>query len=178
MAQQEKSRYLLRNKRAVFDKAVLRYHLLLKTKFVRFFVETRPLVFLSSPLIYCMILPLLFLDVFFTVYQHICFRIYRLKLVPRRPYMVADRHHLAYLNVMQKFNCLYCSYSNGVIAYVREITARTEDFWCPIKNAGEVHIPHHKYYEFVEFGDVDGFEQWRKERDAHIASDKHDATTK
>lgn len=178
MAQQEKFRYLLRNKRAVFDKAVLRYHLLRKTKFVRFFVETRPLVYLSSPLIYCMILPLLFLDVFFTVYQHVCFRVYRLKLVPRRPYMVADRHNLAYMNVMQKVNCLYCSYSNGVIAYAREITARTEDFWCPIKNAGEVHIPHYKYYEFLEYGDVDGFEQWRNERDAHIASDKDDDTSK
>jgi len=178
VTQQDEFPHVRQNKQTVFDKAVLKLRLLRQTKFVRFFVETRPLVYLSAPLIYAMIVPLLFLDVFFTVYQHICFRIYRLNLVPRRPYMVADRHKLAYLNVAQKFNCLYCSYCNGVIAYAREITARTEDFWCPVKNSDDVHIPHHKYYEFVEFGDVDGFEHWRKERDAHIASEKYDPKTK
>jgi len=32
-----------------------------------------------------------------------------------------DRHHLAYLNVIEKLNCEYCGYANGVFAYVREI---------------------------------------------------------
>jgi hypothetical protein len=31
-----------------------------------------------------------------------------------------DRHRLGYLNVIEKANCVYCSYANGVVAYVRD----------------------------------------------------------
>lgn len=177
-AQQENFKYSLLKKGALFDASVQREHLQLKTGLVKFLRETRPLVFLTAPLIYAMIIPLVAVDVFFTVFQHICFRVYRLKLVPRRPYMVADRYQLGYLNLIQKFNCLYCSYGNGVIAYAREITARTEDFWCPIKNAGKVRAPHHKYYEFLEFGDAEGFQKWQTERDARFASNRSDPEPK
>jgi hypothetical protein len=30
-------------------------------------------------------------------------------------------------------NCVYCGYFNGLIAYVQEIAARTEQFWLPHK---------------------------------------------
>jgi hypothetical protein len=92
--------------------------------------------------------------------------------------MVADRHHLTYLNFIQKVNCLFCSYGGGVIAYAREIAARTEDFWCPVKNAGKVRTPHHKYYEFLEFGDVEGFKKWQAERDASFTSNSTDGEKK
>lgn len=177
-AQQEKFNYSLLEKRVFFEASVQREHLQFKSGLGKFLRETRPLVFLTAPLIYAMIIPLVAVDVFFTVFQHICFRVYRLKLVPRRPYMVADRYQLGYLNLIQKFNCLYCSYGNGVIAYAREITARTEDFWCPIKNAGKVRTPHHKYYEFLEFGDAQGFQKWQTERDARFASNRSDPEPK
>lgn len=44
---------------------------------------------------------------------------------------------LSYLNAIEKLNCVYCGYGNGVIAYGREIIARTEQFWCPIKHASK-----------------------------------------
>ena len=40
--------------------------------------------------------------------------------------MVIDRYALSYLNVIEKLNCVYCEYVNGLIAYVQEIAARTE----------------------------------------------------
>lgn len=44
-----------------------------------------------------------------------------------------DRHKLSYLNSIEKFNGVYCGCANGLIAYVREITARTEQYWCPVR---------------------------------------------
>ncbi len=67
------------------------------------------------------------------------------------------RHPLGALAGLEKLNFVYCGYGNGVIAYAREIAARTEEFWCPIKHAGRVHTPHHKYYEFLEYGDAEGY---------------------
>jgi hypothetical protein len=51
----------------------------------------------------------------------------------RRAFFVLDRRKLAYLNGIEKVNRGYCSYANGLLAYVREVAARTEEYWCPIK---------------------------------------------
>lgn len=75
----------------------------------------------------------------------------------RSQYIVLDRHRLGYLNWIEALNCGYCAYANGVIAYVREIASRTEEYWCPIKHALKVVDPHQRYYEFLEFGDADGY---------------------
>ena len=75
----------------------------------------------------------------------------------RRSYMVIDRHRLGYLNAIERANCLYCSYANGVIAYVRDVASRTEQFWCPIKHARRVPAPHARYHGFVEYGDAEGY---------------------
>ena len=56
-----------------------------------------------------------------------------LKKFPRSDFIAIDRHQLAYLNVIEKVNCAYCGYANGVAAYFREVAARTEEYWCPIK---------------------------------------------
>jgi hypothetical protein len=58
--------------------------------------------------------------------QWVCFPIYGISRVQRHRYFAIDRHKLAYLNVIEKANCVYCSYANGLIGYVREVTARTE----------------------------------------------------
>jgi hypothetical protein len=77
--------------------------------------------------------------------------------VSRGKYIVIDRQHLAYLNAIEKLNCMYCGYANGVFAYVREIAARTEQYWCPIRHATRVRGPHAHYREFVDYGDADGY---------------------
>ncbi|MEY5100203.1 MAG: hypothetical protein RJA36_2922 [Pseudomonadota bacterium] len=75
----------------------------------------------------------------------------------RRDYLVFDRADLPYLNAIEKFNCLYCSYGNGVLAYAREIAARTEQYWCPIKHARRIRDAHEHYPRFFEHGDAAAF---------------------
>jgi hypothetical protein len=67
--------------------------------------------------------------------------------------MIFDRAALQYLNALEKLNCAYCSYVNGVIAYVREIASRTGQYWCPIKHARRVLGAHPRYAAFEEYGD-------------------------
>ena len=49
------------------------------------------------------------------------------------------------------------TYANGLVGFVREVSSRTEQYWCPIKHALRVSDPLHRYYEFLEYGDVDGY---------------------
>ena len=64
---------------------------------------------------------------------------------------------MAYLNGIEKLNCAYCGYANGVIAYAREAASRSEQYWCPIKHALRVRTPHQRYRAFVDYGDAAGF---------------------
>lgn len=102
---------------------------------------------------------MLMLDLSITFYQWVCFPIYEIAIVPRRHYLVVDRHKLAYLNGIEKVHCTYCSYATGLFAYAREITARTEQYWCPIKHAGTVPAPHERYHSFVGYGDAEGYRE-------------------
>jgi hypothetical protein len=149
-------RYGLERGRIVFEEEVLRRHRELKTRLTRYILNARPMVVLTAPVIYSLIAPLLLLDLVVTVYQAICFPVYGIGKVRRRDYFIFDRHHLAYLNALEKLNCAYCSYANGLIAFVREIAARTEQHWCPIKHARRAIGAHEHYREFVDYGDADG----------------------
>ena len=118
-----------------------------------YFRQTRLIYLLGLPVIYSMALPLIVLDVAATVYQHICFRIYGIARVRRLAYLVMDHHQLPYLNPIEKAHCLYCSYANQVIAYAREIIARSEQFFCPIKHARPILDAHHRTARFVDYAD-------------------------
>lgn len=153
----EELRFHLEKRRIVFEKEVLRLHREFKTRVSRYIIEANPLTVLTAPLIYSMIVPIALLDLSVMVYQAICFPVYRIPKVRRRDYLVFDRHHLAYLNIIEKFNCAYCSYANGAIAFMREVASRTEVYWCPIKHARRVLGPHPHYQGFADFGDAEGF---------------------
>jgi hypothetical protein len=99
-----------------------------------------------------MIVPFLLLDVFLTVYQAICFPLYRIPKVQRSDYLVVDRHNLGYLNIIERMNCVYCGYADGLLTYARQILSRTEMYWCPIKHARQVLDPHRRYAKFADFG--------------------------
>ncbi|MGV8923633.1 MAG: hypothetical protein ACOH1L_09870 [Thermomonas sp.] len=142
-----------------FDKAVLERHRAMKTRLLRYIVGARPLIVLTAPVIYVLIFPFALLDLFITIYQAVCFPIYGIPKVKRRDYLIFDRRHLAYLNALEKLNCAYCSYANGVIGYVREIGSRTEQFWCPIKHARKLVAAHPRYNAFADFGDVDAYRE-------------------
>jgi hypothetical protein len=61
---------------------------------------------------------------------------------------------LAYLNAIEKVGCVYCSYANGLLAYIAEIAARTEQHFCPIKHARSGARPHSRYSHFLPYGDA------------------------
>ena len=112
---------------------------------------------ISAPFIWMCIAPFLLLDFFVSLYQLVCFPIYGIPTVNRHEYIVFDRQYLNYLNIIEKFNCAYCSYANGLIAYVQEIAARTEQFWCPIKHAKHIKSLHSRYYKFFSYGDAEAY---------------------
>lgn len=120
----------------------------------RYITRANAATALTAPVIYSVLLPFAVIDLWVTVYQAICFRAWRVKRVRRRDFFAIDRHQLPYLNALEKMNCLYCSYANGVIAYVREIAARTEQYWCPIRHARRVRGTHDRYERFVPYGDA------------------------
>ena len=151
-------RYRLENGRVIFEEEVQARHRLLRVKLAAFLAQTRPLVVLSAPVIYSLIVPFVLLDLFVSVYQAVCFPVYGIPRVPRRDHIRIDRHQLQYLNGLQKLNCVYCGYCNGVIAWVREVAGRTEAYWCPIKHAAAMKAPHEHYAGFVDFGDGEGFD--------------------
>ena len=153
----EKLRFRLENKKIVFAHEVLRLHREIKTRLSRYILDAHPLVILVTPVIYALIVPIALLDLATMAYQAICFPVYGIPKVRRRDYLVFDRHHLAYLNAIEKVNCAYCSYANGVAGFFREVAARTEVYWCPIKHARRVLGPHPHYQGFADFGDAEGF---------------------
>jgi hypothetical protein len=153
----EELRFHLENKKIVFAQEVLRLHREIKTKVSRYLIDARPMVILVAPVIYALIVPIVLLDLSVMAYQAICFPVYGIPKVRRRDYLVFDRHHLAYLNAVEKLNCAYCSYANGVAGFFREVAARTEVYWCPIKHARRVLGPHPHYQGFADFGDAEGF---------------------
>ena len=143
-----------------FEQELLEAHRRLKQGLPSYILSARPAVVLTAPIVYAVLLPLLLLDAFVTLYQWVCFPIYGIPRVRRGDYMVFDRAHLAYLNALEKLNCAYCSYGNGLVAYVREVVARTEQYWCPIKHSRRLLDAHPRYHDFLDFGDA---EAWRQE---------------
>ena len=155
----EALRYHLENKRIVFEKKALRMQRAIKVKLSRYIRDANPRIALSAPVIYSLIIPIALADLWVMAYQTICFPIYKIPKVRRRDYLVFDRHHLAYLNLLEKINCAYCSYCNNAIAFIREVASRTEVYWCPIKHARRVLGPHPHYQGFADFGDAEGFRE-------------------
>lgn len=119
--------------------------------------------FITIPSILIMVVPAFILDVAATIYQAINFRAYEIPLVERKKYIFIDRHALSYLNFMEKFFCVYCGYFNGVMQYVSEVAARTEEFWCPIKHSKKVGFKHKRYENYLEYGDSTDYHAKRKE---------------
>ena len=142
-----------------FEAEVLRRHKEMRVKLWPYLRSAGILMFLTAPFIYGLILPLILLDLFVTIYQRICFPAYGIGRVLRSDYVVFDRRHLAYLNLLEKINCGYCSYGNGVLGYASEIAARTEQYWCPIKHARRMRHIHAYYRDFADFGDADAYHQ-------------------
>jgi hypothetical protein len=145
--------------RVRFEREVLEQQRRFKTGVMVYLFTANWLSVITAPVIYSVLFPMLLLDLFITIYQHVCFRAYGISRVKRSDYFVYDRAHLAYLNLIEKINCAYCSYGNGLMAYGREVVARTEQYWCPIKHARKIMAAHPYYTGFVDFGDAQSYKQ-------------------
>jgi hypothetical protein len=154
-----------------FEQELLRRHRELRVRLSSYLLNARPLVILTAPIIYSLIIPFVLLDVFITIYQTVCFPAYGIPKVRRADYFAFDRRHLAYLNAIERLNCEYCTYANGLIAYVREVASRTEQYWCPIKHAMRVMGAHERYSGFEDYGDAEGY---RSKLEQHRASLKNE----
>jgi len=148
----------IQGKRVEFEDSIRQAHRRLKRNFFQWLVTDRPQNLITGPVIYSMIVPLLMLDLFVTLYQALCFPIYRIARVRRAHYIVLDRQHLEYLNFIEKFHCTYCAYASGLIAYVYEIVARTEEYFCPIKHARRILGTHARYPRFLDYGEAADYE--------------------
>jgi hypothetical protein len=157
--QQRRWQYRVHRGRVWFDKELRETHRRLRQSVPAYILEGDLFSLLTAPVIYSLLLPLVLLDLWVTLYQSICFPLFRIKNVRRRDYVVIDRQKLAYLNGIEKVNCVYCGYANGVFAYVREITGRTETYWCPIRHARKLRDPHDHYDDFVAYGDAAGYKR-------------------
>jgi len=149
--------YRLEQGRVHFESGIRRMQVQYRAGLLRYLFTARLSHLLTIPFIYSLIVPLLLLDLLATLYQHICFPIYGIKRVRHRDHMVIDRHLLAYLNLIEKAHCFYCSYANGLIEYVREIAALTEAYWCPIKHAHRSRDPHNLTHKFLDYGDAEAW---------------------
>lgn len=149
--------YNLKGKRVEFEQNIHQAHHKLKTGVWRWLFGVRAINIITAPIIYSMIVPLLIVDLSVSFYQFSCFPIYTIAKVKRSKYIIFDHQNLAYLNIFEKLHCLYCSYANGLIAYIREILARTEMYFCPIKHAQKVLDSHSYYRRFIEFGDAENY---------------------
>lgn len=143
--------------RVRFAQEILQRQKQFKTNLIAYLLQGNLRHLLSAPIIYSMIVPLAILDLSITLFQRLCFPLYRIQLVKRSDHMAFDHRHLAYLNLLEKFNCLYCSYGNGVVSYTREIIARIEQYWCPIRHARHLLETHSHYNQFVDYGDAEAY---------------------
>jgi len=154
--------YKTRGKKIVFDPAIENRHRKLKTGILDYMFNLPLKTHITAPLVYGMIVPFAFLDLSVVLFQKACFWAWGISRARRSDYVVIDRQHLEYLNGIEKLNCVFCGYANGVIAFTREVASRTEHYWCPIKHAQKIREPHRLYETFTDFGDADAWQNETK----------------
>lgn len=149
--------YQINKKKVRFERETKKAHRKLIKKINQYLQDASIKNILTAPIIWSLLMPAIFLDLFISIYQRICFPVYGIPKVRRADYIVIDRQYLSYLNVIERLNCVYCGYFNGVIGFAREIAGRTEQYWCPIKHAHKIKALHSRYKNFFDYGDAEGY---------------------
>jgi hypothetical protein len=158
-------------KKIAFKDEILKEHRKNIENIFLYIAKAPTLHVITAPIIWSVIVPALILDLFVTIYQAICFPIYKIAKVRRSDYIALDRHNLQYLNAIEKLNCAYCGYFGGLLGYITEVAARTEQYWCPIKHAQKMKSIHSKYQNFFDYGDSVGFRKDSKKLRAELANE-------
>jgi hypothetical protein len=84
-------RFGLERGKVIFEEEARQLHAQARTSLRRYLFNARPLVVLSAPFIYALMVPLLLVHACVAIYQAICFPIYGIEKVRRADYMVFDR---------------------------------------------------------------------------------------
>jgi hypothetical protein len=155
--QEQAVRYKIKNSFVEFEQEIIDEQRKNMKNLFAYLREVPPIHLLVSPVVYAMIIPALVVDLVLFIYQHTIFRIFKLPLIKRSDYIVFDRQYLSYLNIIEKVNCLYCSYFNGLMAFALEIAAQTELYFCPIKHAKKTAYKHSRYDYFLTYGAGAGY---------------------
>ncbi|RKZ95136.1 MAG: hypothetical protein DRQ42_00950 [Gammaproteobacteria bacterium] len=155
--QEDQLLFQLKGKKVRFEQSIKQAHRKFKTDVWQWLFGLHPINLITAPIIYTMIVPLVVSDLFVSFYQAVCFPVYKITKVRRGDFIIIDHHQLAYLNIFEKFHCVYCSYANGLISYIQEILARTEQYFCPIKHAHKVLGSHSRYHKFMAYGDAENY---------------------
>lgn len=161
--------YEVHEKKVRFSREVKAQHKKLHAGTLQYIAEISLRNLATAPAIGLCMVTAVIMDLIISVYQFSCFPVYGIPRVRRGEYIVVDRQYLSYLNPLEKISCVLCGYFNGVVAYVQEVAARTEQHWCPIKHARKLMALHSRYEKFVDYGDAVGyrgdFEKVRKSFD-------------
>jgi hypothetical protein len=164
---EDELRYSVKKGKVTFEHEYAMLHKKLSRSLLLYVFRAPLLTIFSSPVVYLMIIPAVLMDLGISIYQAVCFPIYGIPKVMRSEHIVLDRHYLKYLNFIERMNCDYCSYFNGLASYTTEIAARSEQYWCPIKHASGKAQRHSRYHRFFDYGDADAYSsklgQLRKE---------------
>lgn len=164
---EEELLFKIKNQKIVFENEIKEKHKALRTSAIRFLAETSLISYLIAPVVYSMIIPAVIMDLFVSFYQMVCFPVFRIPKVHRKEYISLDKYKLKYLNWIERINCDFCGYFNGVIGYAREVASRTEQYFCPIKHALKTRGLHSRHARFLTYGDPtdlhEKFAQLRKE---------------
>ena len=149
--------YSIKRGRVFFEREISSKHRQFTKRLSDYFSESSWPGLLVSPIVYSLIIPVVIFDIMIFIYQLICLPVYKIPKVRRSDYIVIDHHKLQYLNYIERFNCVYCSYAGGIIAYVQEVAARSELYWCPIKHSQRVENTHSHYHDFLPYGDAEAY---------------------
>ncbi len=151
--------YEIHNGYVKFEKEVLARQKENMKNLLTWFGEVPLLHFLAAPIIYGMIIPTLLFDMILFMYQHVVFRIFKFGFIKRSDYIIFDHQYLGYLNPIEKLNCVYCSYVNGLMQYASAIAGRTEFYFCPIKHAKKVAYEHNYYDKYLAYGEGEDYQK-------------------
>lgn len=116
---------------------------------------------LVAPIIYIMFIPFAVLDLCMEIYHRITFPVYGIPYVKRSDYIRIDRHKLEYLNGLERFDCMYCGYVNGLVHYISVIVGETERYWCGIQHHQGDGFKNPKHHDgFLPYDDRVAFKEF------------------
>jgi len=157
--EEQKINYEIKNGYVKFEEEVFSKQKENMKQLLGWFREVPFIQLLTAPVVYAMVLPALLLDIMLLLYTYTVGKVFSISFAQRKEYIVFDRHYLGYLNIIEKINCLYCAYFNGLMQYSAAVAGRTELYFCPIRHAKKIAYQHDYYDLFLLYGEGESYQE-------------------